>query len=58
MEQVNFTVQAVKDACRNKISHAEGRAVLMTADFSPHIAVEIYTATRAFMRQLATEPPS
>lgn len=56
-EQINFTVQSVKNACRNKISHAEGRAVLMTSDFSPHIAMEIYTATRGFMRRLATELP-
>lgn len=57
-EQVNLTVQAIKSAGRNKISHAEGRAILMTADFSPQVAMEIYTATRAFMRRLATELPS
>ncbi len=57
-EQVNLPIQAIKDACRNKISHAEGRAVLLKSDFSPHITMEIYTATRGFMRRLATELPS
>ena len=56
-EQVNQPIQALKDACRNKISHAEGRAVLMTADFSPHITMEIYMNVRAIMRRLATEMP-
>lgn len=54
-EQVNQTIQAVKDACRNKISHAEGKTALMTADFSPHTALEIYMSTQAFMRRLASE---
>jgi hypothetical protein len=31
--------------------------VLMTADFSPAVAIEIYMATRAFMRRLATDLP-
>lgn len=56
-EQLNGLVQAVKDAWRNKISHAEGRVVLLTTDFSPQIAMEIFIATRAFLRRLATELP-
>ena len=36
----------------------EGRTMLMTADFSPAVAMEIIHATRGFMRRLATELPS
>lgn len=57
-EQINMPIQAIKDACRNKVSHAEGRAVLLRADFSPRVTMEIYTQVRAFMRRLATEMPS
>lgn len=53
-EQVNLPIQAVKDACRNKISHAEGRAILLRADFSPYITMEIYTIIRGLMRRLAS----
>lgn len=58
LEQMDASVQAIKNAWRNKVSHAQGRPTLMTADFSPAIAEEIYIATRAFMRRLATELPS
>ena len=58
LEQINGLVQSVKDAWRNKISHAEGRVILLTTDFSPQIAMEILIATRAFLRRLATELPS
>ena len=57
-EQINGTVQAMRSAWRNKIDHAQGVAHLMTADFTPHVAMEIYMATRGFMRRLATEMPS
>jgi hypothetical protein len=56
-EQMNASVQAVKDAWRNKVNHAQGKLILMTTDFSPAVAIEIYMATRAFMRRLATELP-
>jgi hypothetical protein len=57
IEQLQGTVEALKNAWRNKISHAQGRLVLMTADFSPDIAEEIRSATRGFMRRLATDLP-
>ena len=57
LEQVNGTVEGLKNAWRNKISHAQGRLVLMTADFSPEIAEEILFATRAFIRRLAEDIP-
>jgi hypothetical protein len=56
-EQMNGSVQALKDAWRNKINHAQGKLTVLTADFSPAVAEEIYMATRAFMRRLATELP-
>ena len=56
-EQIYASIQAVKDAWRNKITHPQGRFVLMTADFSPAIAQEIFVATRGFMRRLATDLP-
>lgn len=61
VEQVQGTVEALKNAWRNKVSHAHGKLVLLTADFRPEIAEEILFASRAFMRRLADglplEPP-
>jgi len=58
LEQVQATVEALKNAWRNKISHAQGRLVLMTKDFSPEVSEEILFATRAFMRRLSEGLPS
>ena len=57
LEQVQGTVAGLKNAWRNKISHAQGKLVLMTKDFSPEVAEEILFATRAFMRRLAIDAP-
>lgn len=57
IEQVQGTVSSLKNAWRNKISHAHGKLTLLTSDFSPDIAEEILMATRAFMRRLAVEMP-
>lgn len=57
-EQVHASVVALKNAWRNKVSHAHGKLTLLTADFSPDVAEEILFATRAFMRRLATDAPS
>lgn len=56
-EQVHGTVEALKNAWRNKISHAQGRLTLLPGDFSPEVAEEIILATRSFMRRLATDSP-
>lgn len=56
-EQLNGSVQAMKNAWRNKIDHAQGVSILLTPDFTPDIALEIYMAVRGFMRRLATEMP-
>jgi hypothetical protein len=57
LEQLNGTVEGLKNAWRNKISHSQGRLKLMTTDFSPEIAEEILFATRAFLRRLAEGLP-
>lgn len=57
LEQVNGAAAAMKNAWRNKISHAEGRLLLLRGDFSREIAEEILTATRGFMRRLAEGLP-
>jgi len=57
IEQMQATVTALKNAWRNKISHAHGKLVLVTSEFAPDVAEEIIMATRAFMRRLATELP-
>jgi hypothetical protein len=57
LEQVQGTVEALKNAWRNKVSHVQGRIILMTKDFSPEIAEEILLASRSFMRGLATGLP-
>jgi hypothetical protein len=57
LEQVQGTVAGLKNAWRNKISHVQGKLVLMTKDFSPEVAEEILFATRAFMRRLTDGLP-
>jgi len=57
IKQIYATVGALQDAWRNKISHARGRLMVMTSDFSPKVAEEILVATRGFMRRLATDLP-
>jgi hypothetical protein len=57
LEQIQGTVEALKNAWRNKIGHAQGRLTLMSKDFSPEIAEEILFASRAFMRRLADGLP-
>jgi hypothetical protein len=57
LEQMQATILGLNNAWRNKISHAHGRLVLMTSEFSPDVAEEIMLASRSFMRRLATEMP-
>jgi hypothetical protein len=57
LEQLQGTVEALKNAWRNKISHAQGKLTLLTRDFTPEIAEEISFASRAFMRRLADGLP-
>jgi hypothetical protein len=56
-EQITAALESVKLAWRNKVSHAHGKLIVMSADFSPDVAEEILLATRAFMRRLSTEGP-
>jgi hypothetical protein len=57
VEQVNQTVQAMKQAWRNKVSHEVGRLIVLDPLFTSSIAEEIIIATRGFMRRLATSAP-
>jgi hypothetical protein len=57
LEQIQGTVQALKNAWRNKISHVQGRLILLRTDFGSERAEEILMATRAFMRRLAEDLP-
>lgn len=57
IEQMQGTVEGLKNAWRNKVSHAHGKLEVMTADFSDEVAEEIMFATRAFMRRLAVDLP-
>ena len=58
LEQILATVESLKNAWRNKISHAQGRLTVLSSDFQPEIAEEIMLATRAFMRRLSGSIPS
>ena len=59
LEQLQGTVEALKNAWRNKISHAHGKLTVMTGEeFHPDVAEEILSATRAFMRRLADGLPA
>jgi hypothetical protein len=57
LEQMHGTVEGLKNAWRNKVSHVHGKLTLLTSEFSPEVAEEILFATRAFMRRLATDAP-
>jgi hypothetical protein len=57
LEQMHAVTQSLKSAWRNKISHAQGKLLVMTSEFSPDIAEEIMISSRSFMRRLATEMP-
>jgi hypothetical protein len=57
LEQIHGTIEALKNAWRNKINHAQGRLTVMPTGFAPEVAEEILFATRAFMRRLATDLP-
>ena len=57
IEQINGTIEALQTAWRNKISHVEGRLLLVSKEFSADVAEEIMLATRAFMRRLVLELP-
>ena len=58
LEQIAATIEMLKSAWRNKVSHAQDKLVLLRTDFTPAIAEEILIASRSFMRRLATEAPA
>jgi hypothetical protein len=57
LEAINASLESMKVAWRNKISHADKRLTVLTSDFSERVTEEIIIASRSFMRLLATEGP-
>jgi hypothetical protein len=57
LEQMQGTVESLKNAWRNKISHAQGKLRVLSGEFNPDVAEEIFVASRAFMRRLAEGLP-
>ena len=58
LEQTGALISSIKNAWRNKVSHAHGKLTLLTADFTESVSYEILVASRSFMRRLATELPT
>lgn len=57
IEQVQGTVEALKNAWRNKISHAQSK-VRLAATFDRNITEEIMIASLGFMSRLASDLPT
>jgi hypothetical protein len=57
LEHVLPLMLAIQTSWRHKISHVENRLQWIDTDFSAQLALEIVSATRGFMRQLATDMP-
>jgi hypothetical protein len=48
----------MKDKWRHKLDHVDNQIIWVETDFSPFVAEEIISATRAFMRKVADMLPS
>ena len=57
LENVVPLAIVVKDSWRHKLDHVDNQIVWIDTDFSPNVAEEIISATRALMRKLANELP-
>ncbi|HXE06657.1 MAG TPA: hypothetical protein VN612_02090 [Acidobacteriaceae bacterium] len=53
LENVVPLAFVIKDNWRHKLDHVDNQMIWMDADFSPEVADDIISATRAFMRKLA-----
>jgi hypothetical protein len=58
LESVVPLAFVVKDSWRHKLTHVDNQLIWQDTDFSPAVAEEIITATRGFMRKLASELPN
>ena len=56
-EQILPLMRAIKNSWRHQIHHVENKLEWMDTEFSPQVTEEIRTATRGFMRGLATKLP-
>ena len=57
LEQILPLMLAIKNSWRHKVHHVENKLEWMDMDFSPQVTEEIRTATRGFMRGLASKLP-
>jgi hypothetical protein len=57
LEDVVPLAVVVKDSWRHKLDHVDNQIRWVDTDFSPQVAEEIISATRGFMRKLASELP-
>jgi len=57
LENVVPLAFVMKDSWRHKLDHVNNQLLWLEKDFSPLVAEEIISATRAFMRKLALEFP-
>lgn len=57
LKQVLPLMLAMKDSWRHKITHVDNKLEWLDTDFSSHLAKEIISAVRGFMRRLATDLP-
>ncbi len=57
IEQLFQSMEAMKNAWRNKVNHAAGQLSVIRPEFAPDVAEEIMFASRSFMRRLAEEMP-
>lgn len=55
LEDVVPLAIVIKDSWRHKLDHVDNQIVWNDTDFSPQVAEEIISATRAFMRKLAID---
>ncbi|MGO9776427.1 MAG: hypothetical protein ACLPM3_07580 [Terracidiphilus sp.] len=57
LEEVVPLAIIVRDNWRHNLDHVDNQIVWVNTDFSPQVAGEIISATRAFMRKLASDIP-
>jgi hypothetical protein len=58
LESIVPLATVIKDNWRHKLEHVDNQIVWIDTDFSKNVAEEIISATRGFMRKLASDLPS
>lgn len=57
LQQLSPLLLSIENSIRHKISHVANRDILISGEFQPYVAEEVVSATRGFMRRLATDLP-